>query len=319
MEIVEKDYHLGKMLIDIENMVTMRAEENSLALHIQANPMLPEALHGDEQRIKQCIINFLTNSLKYTREGQVTLQVDFTDKDKDTIDLRITVTDTGIGIEEDKLAILFEPFVRLDRSKNEHIEGTGLGLSITKKLIDRMEGRLSVESVYGSVFSFTLPQKVAGPDLLGDYKEKLRRVAERKSAREEFTAPGARILAVDDNRVNITVARGLLRRLKVQFDSATSGQECLDKFAKNDYDIILLDHMMPVMDGVQTLHRMQETERFRQNAPAVIAMTANAVIGAREKYLEEGFTDYLSKPIDHKSLEEMIRAYLPEEMIRYNE
>lgn len=321
MEIVEKDYHLGKMLIDIENMVTMRAEENSLALHIQANPMLPEALHGDEQRIKQCIINFLTNSLKYTREGQVTLQVDFTDKDKDTIDLRITVTDTGIGIEEDKLAILFEPFVRLDRSKNEHIEGTGLGLSITKKLIDRMEGRLSVESVYGrgSVFSFTLPQKVAGPDLLGDYKEKLRRVAERKSAREEFTAPGARILAVDDNRVNITVARGLLRRLKVQFDSATSGQECLDKFAKNDYDIILLDHMMPVMDGVQTLHRMQETERFRQNAPAVIAMTANAVIGAREKYLEEGFTDYLSKPIDHKSLEEMIRVYLPEEMIRYNE
>ena len=321
MEIVEKDYHLGKMLIDIENMVTMRAEENSLALHIQANPMLPEALHGDEQRIKQCIINFLTNSLKYTREGQVTLRVDFTDKDKDTIDLRITVTDTGIGIEEDKLAILFEPFVRLDRSKNEHIEGTGLGLSITKKLIDRMEGRLSVESVYGrgSVFSFTLPQKVAGPDLLGDYKEKLRRVAERESAREEFTAPGARILAVDDNRVNITVARGLLRRLKVQFDSATSGQECLDKFAKNDYDIILLDHMMPVMDGVQTLHRMQETERFRQNAPAVIAMTANAVIGAREKYLEEGFTDYLSKPIDHKSLEEMIRAYLPEEMIRYNE
>ena len=321
MEIVEKDYHLGKMLIDIENMVTMRAEENSLALHIQANPMLPEALHGDEQRIKQCIINFLTNSLKYTREGQVTLQVDFTDKDKDTIDLRITVTDTGIGIEEDKLAILFEPFVRLDRSKNEHIEGTGLGLSITKKLIDRMEGCLSVESVYGrgSVFSFTLPQKVAGPDLLGDYKEKLRRVAERKSAREEFTAPEARILAVDDNRVNITVARGLLRRLKVQFDSATSGQECLDKFAKNDYDIILLDHMMPVMDGVQTLHRMQETERFRQNAPAVIAMTANAVIGAREKYLEEGFTDYLSKPIDHKSLEEMIRAYLPEEMIRYNE
>ncbi len=321
MEIVEKDYHLGKMLIDIENMVTMRAEENSLALHIQANPMLPEALHGDEQRIKQCIINFLTNSLKYTREGQVTLRVDFTDKDKDTIDLRITVTDTGIGIEEDKLAILFEPFVRLDRSKNEHIEGTGLGLSITKKLIDRMEGRLSVESVYGrgSVFSFTLPQKVAGPDLLGDYKEKLRRVAERKLAREEFTAPGARILAVDDNRVNITVARGLLRRLKVQFDSATSGQECLDKFAKNDYDIILLDHMMPVMDGVQTLHRMQETERFRQNAPAVIAMTANAVIGAREKYLEEGFTDYLSKPIDHKSLEEMIRAYLPEEMIRYNE
>lgn len=320
MEIVEKDYHLGKMLIDIENMVTMRAEESSLALHIQADPMLPEVLHGDEQRIKQCIINFLTNSLKYTREGQVTLKVDFTDKDKNNIDLQITVSDTGIGIEADKLSVLFEPFVRLDRSKNENIEGTGLGLSITKNLIDRMNGSLSVESVYGegSTFTFTVPQRVAGPELLGDYKERLRRVAEREQSREKFIAPEASILAVDDNRVNITVAKGLLKRLKVQFDSATSGQECLEKFDKNDYDIILLDHMMPVMDGVETLHRMQETERFRQKAPIVIALTANAVTGAREKYLEEGFTDYLSKPIDHRMLEEMIREYLPEEMIRYS-
>ena len=321
MEIVEKNYHLGKMLTDIENMMTMRAEESSLALHIQADPMLPEMLYGDEQRIKQCIINFLTNSLKYTREGQVTLKIDFTDKDKNNIDLQVTVSDTGIGIEADKLSVLFEPFVRLDRLKNEHVEGTGLGLSITKNLIDRMNGSLRVESVYGegSVFTFTVPQRVAGPELLGDYKERLRRFAEREHSREKFIAPAARILAVDDNRVNITVAKGLLKRLKVQFDSAISGQECLDKFSKNDYDIILLDHMMPVMDGVETLHRMQETERFRQNAPVVIALTANAVIGAREKYLEEGFTDYLSKPIDHKRLEEMIREYLPEDMVQYNE
>lgn len=320
MEIVEKDYHLGKMLVEIENMVTMRAEENSLALHIQADPMLPETLHGDEQRIKQCIINFLTNSLKYTREGQITLKIDFIDKDKDNIDLRIAVSDTGIGIEEDKLSMLFEPFVRLDRSKNENIEGTGLGLSITKNLIDRMDGSLSVESVYGegSVFTFTVPQKVAGPEVLGDYKERLRRVAEREKSREKFTAPSARILAVDDNRVNITVAKGLLKRLKVQFDSAVSGEECLVKFRENDYDIILLDHMMPVMDGVETLHRMRETERYRQKAPVVIALTANAVTGAREKYLEEGFTDYLSKPIDYKQLEEMIRTYLPEHMILYS-
>ncbi len=208
----------------------------------------------------------------------------------------------------------------MDRSKNEHIEGTGLGLSITKNLIDRMNGSLRVESVYGegSVFTFTVPQRVAGPELLGDYKERLRRSAEREHSREKFIAPAARILAVDDNRVNITVAKGLLKRLKVQFDSAISGQECLDKFSKNDYDIILLDHMMPVMDGVETLHRMQETERFRQKAPAVIALTANAVTGAREKYLDEGFTDYLSKPIDHKRLEEMIREYLPGDMIQYN-
>ncbi len=320
IEIVEKNYHLGKMLIDIENMMTMRAEEGSLALHIQADPMLPEMLYGDEQRIKQCIINFLTNSIKYTREGQVTLRVDFTDKDKDNIDLKITVEDTGIGIEEDKLSVLFEPFVRLDRSKNENIEGTGLGLSITKNLIDRMNGSLRVESVYGegSVFAFTVPQRVASPELLGDYRERLRRVAEREYSREKFVAPEAKILAVDDNRVNITVAKGLLKRLKVQFDSAISGQECLAKFGKNDYDIILLDHMMPVMDGVETLHRLQETERYRRKMPVVIALTANAVTGAREKYLEEGFTDYLSKPIDHKKLEEMIRTYLPEDMIRYD-
>lgn len=319
MEITQKNYHLGKMLIDIENMITMRAEENSLALHIQADPMLPETLYGDEQRIKQCIINFLTNSIKYTREGQITLRVDFTDQDKNTIDLRITVTDTGIGIEEDKLQVLFDPFVRLDRSKNEKIEGTGLGLSITKNLIDRMNGSLSVESVYGkgSVFAFTIPQKVASPDLLGDYKERMWRVAEREKSRQQFTAPQARILAVDDNRVNITVAKGLLKRLKVQFDSATSGQECLDKFEQNDYDMILLDHMMPVMDGVETLHHLEQTARFQQKAPAVIAMTANAVMGAREEYLQEGFTDYLSKPIDYKKLEEMVRNYLPEEMIQY--
>ena len=318
IEIVQSDYHLGKLLTDIENMVTMRAEESSLALHILADSKLPEMLHGDEKRIKQCIINFLTNSIKYTKEGKVTLQVGFTEVGKEMINLQVSVSDTGIGIKEDKLTLLFEPFVRLDRPENSNVEGTGLGLSITKSLIDRMGGSLCVESVYGegSVFTFSIPQKVVGAELLGDYKEKSQRIAEKE--REKFIAPQARILAVDDNRVNITVARGLLKRLKVQFDSAMSGQECLDKINRMHYDIILLDHMMPGMDGVDTLHQMQKMECFIQEPSVVIALTANAVIGAKEGYLKEGFTDYLSKPIDYVKLEDMIRKYLPEGMCEMN-
>lgn len=314
IEIIESDYNLGKLLIDIENMVTMRAEENSLALHISADPQLPEMLRGDEKRIKQCIINFLTNSIKYTKEGKVTLQVNFVKCAQDMINLHVIVSDTGIGIEEDKMPMLFEPFVRLDRLKNRNVEGTGLGLSITKKLIDRMGGRLSVESVYGkgSVFSFSIPQRIISEKLLGDYKEKSRQIFEAENVRKSFIAPKASILTVDDNRVNITVAKGLLKRLKVQFDSALSGQECLDKIAKKHYDIILLDHMMPEMDGVDTLHRMQRMDCFIQNPSVVIALTANAVTGAKEGYLKEGFTDYLSKPIDYVKLEELIWKYLPE-------
>lgn len=315
MEIVENDYSLGRLLVDIENMVTMRAEERSLALHIQADPLLPEMLHGDDKRIKQCIINFLTNSIKYTKVGRVTLKVDFVRREEDMIDLRVAVSDTGIGIEEDKLSTLFTPFTRLDRPNNKNIEGTGLGLNITKKLIDRMGGSLSVESVYGegSVFAFLIPQRVTGTGLLGDYKQKLQQLTEKKSTHEHFIAPQANILTVDDNRVNITVAKGLLKRLKVQFDSAMSGQECLDKVSRQHYDIILLDHMMPVMDGVVTLHQMQKMDCFIQNPSVVIALTANAVIGAKEEYLSEGFTDYLSKPIDYEQLEDLIREYLPDE------
>lgn len=315
-EITEGDYHLGKLLVDIENMVAMKAEESNLALHISANPALPEMLHGDEKRIKQCIINFLTNAIKYTEEGQVTLKVDFADGGQGTVNLTVAVSDTGIGIEEDKLYMLFEPFVRLDRPKNVNVEGTGLGLSITKKLIDRMGGSLGVESVYGkgSVFKFSIPQRIVGTELLGDYKEKLRQSAQKEAVRKKFTAPQAKILTVDDNRVNITVAKGLLKRLKVQFDSAMSGQECLNKIREKHYDIILLDHMMPGMDGVDTLHQMEKMDCFIQDPPVVIALTANAVTGARESYLKEGFTDYLSKPIDYEKLEDMIREYLPDEM-----
>ena len=321
MELIETDYNMGNVLLDIENMISMRAEEKGLNFQIITEANMPKMLHGDETRIKQCITNLLTNSVKYTHEGSVTLQVDFVDNNDGTINLWISVSDTGIGIKEKDLYMLFDPFIRLDMRKNRTIQGTGLGLSITKRLLEMMGGNLTVESTYGkgSTFSFVVPQNIAGKELLGDYR-KTTGDAEMPDSpeRKMFIAPNAQILAVDDTRVNITVVKGLLKRLKVQFDSALSGQECLNKVKEKHYDIILLDHMMPEMDGIETLHNMQQMEEYIQNKPVVIALTANAIVGAKEEYLKEGFADYLSKPIDAVQLEDMIRQYLPDELIDYN-
>ena len=320
MEIVENDYNVGTLLLDIENMVSLRAEEKGLNFKIEPDVNMPKMLRGDEKRIKQCITNLLTNSVKYTKEGSVTLQIDCVDNKDSTVYLWVSVSDTGIGIKEDELYLLFDPFIRLDMRKNKNIEGTGLGLSITKRLLEMMGGNLTVESIYGkgSTFSFVVPQKVIGTELFGDYKK----IADESAVadgvlRKAFVAPNAQILAVDDTRVNITVVKGLLKRLKVQFDSALSGQECLNKVKEKHYDIILLDHMMPEMDGIETLHNMQQMDEYNRDKPVVIALTANAIVGAKEEYLREGFADYLSKPIDSTQLEDMIRQYLPDELIEY--
>ena len=320
MEIVENDYNLGRLLIDVENMISMRAEEKNLNFRIVAERELPAGLRGDDIRIKQCMTNLLTNSVKYTKEGTITLKVDSVNSRDDTINLRVTVSDTGIGIKEEEVYKLFDPFTRLDLMKNKSVEGTGLGLSITKRLIEMMGGNLTVESVYGkgSSFSFVIPQKILSSEMLGDYRINAAQMNEPDSGgHKEFVASKAKILAVDDNRVNITVVKGLLKRLKVQFDSALSGQECLDKVRENRYDIILLDHMMPEMDGIETLRAMKQMEEYIREQPVVIALTANAIVGAKEEYLQEGFEDYLSKPIDAVKLEALIRKYLPKDMIEY--
>ena len=320
MELMEGSYNIGNMLLDIETLISLRAEEKGLNFKIVSDANMPKMLYGDETRIKQCIVNLLTNSVKYTHEGSVTLEVDYANNDDGTINLWVSVSDTGIGIKEGDLYMLFDPFTRFDMRKNKTIEGTGLGLSITKRLLEMMDGNLTVESVYGtgSTFSFVVPQKKAGDEILGDYKTTVGD-AELPDARDRraYVAPNARILAVDDTRVNITVVKGLLKRLKVQFDSALSGQECLNKVRENHYDIILLDHMMPEMDGIETLHNMQQMDEYIQDKPVVIALTANAIVGAKEEYLREGFADYLSKPIDSARLEQLIHKYLSEDLIEY--
>ncbi len=322
MEIIENDYNLGNMLIDIENMISMRAEEKNLNLRIVADKVLPRNLYGDEMRIKQCVVNILTNSVKYTQEGSVTMTVGSAGSKDGIVSLHVTVTDTGIGIKEEELHMLFDPFTRLDMMRNRSVEGTGLGLSITKRLIEMMDGSLVVESEYGkgSTFSFIIPQKIAGTELLGDYRKAANDADDQISAgRRAFIAPQANILAVDDNRVNLTVVKGLLKRLKVQFDSALSGQECLDKVRRKHYDIIFLDHMMPDMDGIETLQNMQKIGEYMQNPSVVIALTANAIVGAKEEYIQAGFEDYLSKPIDSARLEELICQYLKPDLLEYND
>lgn len=318
MEIVEADYDIRWLLTDIENMISMRAEAKNLVFTIDADETIPTVLHGDEMRIKQCIINLLTNSVKYTHEGSVSLKLAKTDNEDGSINLWISVKDTGVGIKEEELHKLFESFIRLDLTKNRNVEGTGLGLNITKKLVGMMGGNLTVESVYGegSTFSFTIMQRVVNAEGIGDYRNGLKKIMEEAPQPvKNFTAPTANILSVDDNRVNLAVVRGLLKKLKIQCDSASSGAECLQKAAEKDYDIVLLDHMMPEMDGIETLQQLQLTEKWQKNQPVVIALTANAVAGAKEEYLRVGFSDYLSKPIDPAKLEAMLEKYLPPEKL----
>ncbi|MGN0278278.1 MAG: histidine kinase N-terminal 7TM domain-containing protein [Lachnospiraceae bacterium] len=318
MEIVEADYDVRLLLTDIENMISMRAEEKNLIFTIDADETIPTVLHGDEMRIKQCIVNLLTNSVKYTHKGSVSLKLDKTDNNDGSINLWVSVTDTGIGIKEEELHKLFESFIRLDITKNRNVEGTGLGLNITKKLVGMMGGNLTVESVYGegSTFSFVIVQKVVNQEGIGDYRNGVKKLMEKTlKPAQTFVAPLANVLSVDDNKVNLAVVKGFLKKLKIQCDSVLSGTECIQKVSEKDYDIILLDHMMPEMDGIETLQKLQQKEQWQKQHPAVIALTANAVAGAREEYLRVGFTDYLSKPIDSVKLEEMLAKYLPPDKI----
>jgi CheY-like chemotaxis protein len=246
------------------------------------------------------------------------MKMDKTDNADGTINLWFSVTDTGIGIKEEELGKLFESFMRLDINKNRNVEGTGLGLNITKRLVGMMGGNLTVESVYGegSSFSFVLVQKVVDPTPIGDYRKAQKKLQETLTTnRKSFTAPDAAVLSVDDNKVNLAVVKGLLKKLKIQCDSALSGAECIEMASKKDYDIILLDHMMPEMDGIETLQKLRQSEQWKKHQPAVIALTANAVVGAREEYLNAGFTDYLSKPIDSSQLDELLARYLPAEKL----
>lgn len=316
MELVPVEYQLNSVMNDLVNMIMPRVKEKDLQLKVEAEASIPNYLYGDEVRIRQIITNLLTNAVKYTDEGQITLKIDYKYIDGKKLDLIVSVKDTGKGIKQEDMEKLFQSFVRLDQKKNQNIEGTGLGLSITSSFVEMMGGTINVESEYGvgSVFTVSIPQTITKEIEMGDYgKQSEKEIREYDNYKESFHAPEAKVLIVDDNAMNLKVAINLLKRTKVQVDTASGGMECLNLLRKKQYDILLLDHMMPAMDGVETLKRMRQ-EGLGIGMP-VIALTANAVSGAREMYLKYGFQDYLSKPIVGKSLENMLYDWLPKERL----
>ncbi len=323
MEIVPVDYELGNLLMDLYNMILPRAQKKNISFVLDIADDLPRGLHGDDVRIRQIITNLLTNAVKYTPAGTVTFRVQWEAVDKENIALVVEVCDTGMGIREEDMEKLFSNFQRLDQEKNRNIEGTGLGMGITVKLLKMMGSSLQVKSVYGegSVFSFRLIQQIVNGEALGDFKQQfVQNRKETKKYKGKLTAPEAKILVVDDNEMNRMVIRNLLKITQVNLVTLDSGTACLESVKKEDYDLIFLDHMMPDMDGIETMQHLRDYWRESQKkAPPVIILTANAIAGAKERYLEQGFDDYLSKPIDAVKLEEMLVTYLPEDLVKEGE
>ena len=319
MEIIPVEYALSSLLNDLVNMIQARAEKKGLEFNINAEWSLPSDLYGDEIRFKQIVTNILTNAVKYTEKGSVTLTVTSRKIDDDTARIRVSVKDTGIGIKQEDLKKLYSAFERIEEKRNRTIEGTGLGMNITQRLLEMMGSQLEVHSVYGegSDFSFELVQKVVNWHPIGDFEESYRHaLSQHKKYREKFTAPTAKILVVDDTVMNLTVIKGLLKQTKVKIDTADSGYEALNLVTKNRYDIIFLDHRMPGIDGIETLQRMKKLADNLNNDTPVISLTANAISGARQIYIDAGFQDYLTKPIDSAKLEEMMIEYLPAEKVK---
>ena len=318
MEIIPVDYDLSTVLNDLVNMIQTRADDKGLLLKLEFDRGIPKLLHGDEVRLKQVITNILTNAVKYTEKGSVTFGVTYEKTGDDSIDLKVWIKDTGIGIKPQDMEKLFGEFQRIEEERNRHVEGTGLGMSITRRLLEMMNSSLKVESVYGegSTFSFILTQKVVKWDALGDYEAAYKAsLSHHKKYREKFTAPDAAVLMVDDTPMNLTVFKSLLKLTGIRIDTATSGDEGLALARKNEYDIIFLDHMMPEKDGIETLHEMQSWEDYPNKGTKKVCLTANAISGAREQYLAAGFDNYLTKPIDSAKLEEMLLEYLPKHKI----
>lgn len=303
LEIVNKEYSFKKVYHDLCALTKARLGDKPLELRFQYDDSIPDVLYGDATRVKQVILNLLTNSVKYTKEGYVEFKVSSVRKD-DVLRLIISVEDSGIGIKQENIDKLFSKFERFDLQENITIEGTGLGLAITKKLIDLMNGKIVVQSVYGkgSRFTIALDQKIVVGKTLEDIEET------KETEFKELDLSGKTILVVDDNSLNLKVATRLLTPYKAKIVTMDNGYDCINSIKEGtNYDLILMDDMMPKMSGTETLKQLKLIENFK--AP-VIALTANAIDGMKDKYLSEGFDDYLSKPIDKTDLNNVIHKFL---------
>ncbi len=291
MDIIPVDYDFSSVINDLVHMIKPRAEAKGLEVIADIDTAIPSVLNGDEIRMKQVITNILTNAVKYTEKGSVTLKICSKKTADDEISLKVSVRDTGIGIKESDRNRLYSAFQRVDEVRNRTVEGTGLGLNITRRLLELMGSSLELESEYGrgSDFHFSIRQKVVKWDPIGDYMESYRKSMEqRESYHEKFTAPDCEVLAVDDTAMNLSVFVGLLKKTQVKIDTASSGMECLEKSRLKKYDMIFLDHRMPEMDGIETLKRLKSEEGNPNRETVTISLTANVVSGAREQYIEAG-------------------------------
>ncbi len=307
LKIITADYSLSAMITDVQTGIQSKASEKGLEFVCRIQEGLPAVFEGDELRIKQILSNLLSNAVKYTKKGSVCLDVSGNLLSDDIMELCFIVEDTGIGIKKEDIRHLFDSFQRLELEKNRHIQGTGLGLCITRQLVDAMNGTINVASEYGvgSKFEVRILQNIVSME------EPQREDAfAEENVVGEFLAPDAKILAVDDNRVNLAVLKGLLKRTQVQIDLAMSGMQALELTRTKKYDLILMDHMMPEMDGIETLAHLRAEQGNPNRDTRMIALTANAIQGAEQEYRREGFDDYLSKPVDPEKLERMLYKYL---------
>lgn len=320
IEIIPVDYDLSSLINDLVNMIQTKADDKGLTLSLEFDKKLPKMLYGDEVRIKQVITNILTNAVKYTEKGIVTFSMSFkrVEDESDSVILLVSIKDTGIGIKPEDMKKLFAEFERIEEERNRSVEGTGLGMPITRNLLRLMKSSLKVESIYGlgTKFSFELKQKVIKWEPLGDYEASYKAgLKERKKYTEKFTAPNAQVLVVDDNPMNLMVFKNLLKQTEMKIDTAINGDAGLVLTQNNKYDIIFLDHMMPNKDGIETLKELRAQEDNQNCRTVAVCLTANAISGAREKYIAAGFDNYLTKPINPDKLEEMLLEYLPKEKV----
>ncbi len=317
MELVEDAYYIQVLIQDTVNLVQMAAEQKGLQMKVNLSEEIPHQLYGDEGRIRQVLINIINNSIKFTSSGSVSLAISSEAIDEEYINLNIVVEDTGIGIREEDLAYIFESFRQLDMSRNRKKEGTGLGLPITKELVTLMQGDIQVESTYGvgSRFRMQIKQKVVDKRTIREMPI-TRHALEEKSDRM-FVCKDYKVLVVDDNIINRKVATAMLDSYALQIHEASSGEAAIELVKKNDYHIIFMDHMMPEMDGMEATRIIQTECGEVAKKSIIIALTANAIQGAKEMYLENGFSDFLSKPFERVQMHELLERWIPQEYRSY--
>lgn len=320
MHPVMVEYETKELIKYLADLIKVQADKKNLELHLDIDKNIPMVMYGDEKRLKQILLNLLDNAVKYTEEGTVTLSASYEKKENGKVLLSFNVSDTGIGIRKENLDGIYDAFNRYDEKRNKRILGTGLGLAITKQLVDMLGGEIKVDSIYrkGTVFAVSITQDIIDERPMGTLKGCVTG-EEETEYRALFMAPEARILIVDDSQMNRMVAERLLGETKVKIDTVASGEECLQMTKKKYYDVILLDYLMPEMDGYEVLHELRRQENGLCRDTAVIALTANVLSGARVAYQQMGFDSYVEKPIQGKALETEILRLLPEELVEHCE